>query len=89
MVEQVGKLLPIVAKDRVLSFLPVSHVYERVALYVFTAIGTSVSFTGTDNLGGETGDFQAIKPHFFTCVPRLLEKVYDRIYNKGLELTGP
>ena len=89
MVERVGKLLPIVPKDRVLSFLPVSHVYERVALYVFTAIGTSVSFTGTDNLGGETGDFQAIKPHFFTCVPRLLEKVYDRIYNKGLELTGP
>jgi long-chain acyl-CoA synthetase len=89
MVERVGKLLPIVPKDRVLSFLPVSHVYERVALYVFTSIGTSVSFTGTDNLGGEAGDFQAIKPHFFTCVPRLLEKVYDRIYNKGLELTGP
>jgi long-chain acyl-CoA synthetase len=88
-VEQVGKLVPIVAKDRVLSFLPVSHVYERVAVYLFTATGASVSFTGTDNLGGETGDFQAIKPHFFTCVPRLLEKVYDRIYNKGLELTGP
>jgi len=89
MVEEVGKLLPIVANDRVLSFLPVSHVYERVAVYVFTAKGASVSFTGTDNLGGETGDFQAIKPHFFTCVPRLLEKVYDRIYNKGLELSGP
>ena len=89
MVEKVGKMLPIVPNDRVLSFLPVSHVYERVALYVFTSIGASVSFTGTDNLGGETGDFQAIKPHFFTCVPRLLEKVYDRIYNKGLELTGP
>lgn len=89
MVEKVGKMLPIVPNDRVLSFLPVSHVYERVALYVFTSIGASVTFTGTDNLGGETGDFQAIKPHFFTCVPRLLEKVYDRIYNKGLELTGP
>lgn len=88
-VEEVGRLVPIVSGDRVLSFLPVSHVYERVAVYLFTAAGTSVSFTGTDNLGGETGDFQAIKPHFFTCVPRLLEKVYDRIYNKGLELSGP
>lgn len=88
-VEEVGRLVPVVSGDRVLSFLPVSHVYERVAVYLFTAAGTSVSFTGTDNLGGETGDFQAIKPHFFTCVPRLLEKVYDRIYNKGLELSGP
>jgi len=87
-VEVVGKLAPIYTGDRVLSFLPVSHVYERVAVYLFTAAGASVSFTGTDNLGGETGDLQAIKPHFFTCVPRLLEKVYDRIYNKGLELTG-
>ena len=87
-VDAVGKLAPVGPGDRVLSFLPVSHVYERVAVYLFTAAGASVSFTGTDNLGGESGDFQAIKPHFFTCVPRLLEKVYDRIYNKGLELSG-
>jgi len=87
-VDAVGKLAPIGPGDRVLSFLPVSHVYERVAVYLFTAAGASVSFTSTDNLGGESGDFQAIKPHFFTCVPRLLEKVYDRIYNKGLELSG-
>jgi len=87
-VEKVGQLAPIASGDRVLSFLPVSHVYERVAVYVFTAAGASVSFTGTDNLGGEAGDLQAIRPHFFTCVPRLLEKVYERIYNKGLELTG-
>ncbi|MFN0035796.1 MAG: AMP-dependent synthetase/ligase [Saprospiraceae bacterium] len=87
-VEAVGKLAPIVPGDRVLSFLPVSHVYERVAVYLFTSVGASVSFTGTDNLGGESGDLRAIRPHFFTCVPRLLEKVYERIYNKGLELTG-
>ena len=87
-VEVVGKLAPIGPGDRVLSFLPVSHVYERVAVYVFTAAGASVSFTGTDNLGGETGDLKTMRPHFFTCVPRLLEKVYERIYNKGLELSG-
>ena len=45
-------------------------------------------FTGTDNLGGADGDLKAIRPNFFTTVPRLLEKVYEKIYNKGLELTG-
>ena len=87
-VEALRRLAPIFPGDRILSFLPVSHVYERVAVYAYTAFGGSVSFTGTDNLGGETGDLRAIRPHFFTCVPRLLEKVYERIYNKGLELSG-
>jgi long-chain acyl-CoA synthetase len=88
-VDTLRKLAPVLPGDRILSFLPVSHVYERVATYLYTAVGASVSFTNTDNLGGETGDLRAIKPHFFTCVPRLLEKVYDKIYNKGLELKGP
>ena len=47
-----------------------------------------VYFTGTDNLGGPDGDLQAVKPYFFTTVPRLLEKVYEKIYNTGLTLTG-
>ncbi|MBK7938060.1 MAG: long-chain fatty acid--CoA ligase [Lewinellaceae bacterium] len=87
-VEALRDIAPIVAGDEVLSFLPVSHVYERVAVYAYTAYAVSVSFTGTDNLGGEKGDLRAIRPHFFTCVPRLLEKVYERIYDKGLELHG-
>jgi Long-chain acyl-CoA synthetases (AMP-forming) len=88
-VDTLRDLAPVLPGDRILSFLPVSHVYERVATYLYTAVGASVSLTNTDNLGGETGDLRAIKPHFFTCVPRLLEKVYDKIYNKGLELKGP
>jgi long-chain acyl-CoA synthetase len=87
-VEAVRKIVPIVPGDRVLSFLPVSHVFERVAVYFFTGAGISVSFTGTDNLGGEEGDLRAIKPHFFTTVPRLLEKVYEKIVSKGMELKG-
>lgn len=79
---------PFVAGDTVLSFLPVCHIYERVVIYLYTLFGVSVAFTGTDNLGGEQGDLMAVKPHFFTTVPRLLEKVYERIYNKGLDLTG-
>lgn len=79
---------PFVAGDTVLSFLPICHIYERVVIYLYTLFGVSVAFTGTDNLGGEQGDLMAVKPHFFTTVPRLLEKVYERIYNKGLDLSG-
>lgn len=71
-----------------LSFLPFCHVFERAVLYAYTWRGSHVHCTGTDNLGGETGDLQSVKPHFFTTVPRLLEKVYEKIYNKGLALTG-
>jgi long-chain acyl-CoA synthetase len=84
----VDKVMPINAGDSGLSFLPVCHVFERVCLYAYTYCCASVTFTGTDNLGGETGDLQTIKPHFFTTVPRLLEKVYEKIYAKGVDLTG-
>ena len=79
---------PFTTGDTALSFLPICHVYERVVIYLYMLNGISAVFTGTDNLGGESGDLMAVKPHFFTTVPRLLEKVYERIYNKGLELTG-
>jgi len=84
----VQPLLPVEPGEKALSFLPVCHIFERVATYSYTFNGVSVYQTGTDNLGGEEGDLRAVAPHFFTTVPRLLEKVYEKIYNKGLELTG-
>ncbi len=87
-VEAVTNLVPVKAGDRCLSFLPVSHVFERVAVYFFTRKCLSTSFTSTENLGGEDGDLQAVRPHFFTTVPRLLEKVYEKIIAKGMELKG-
>jgi len=87
-VMQVRDLLPLGEGETALSFLPVCHIFERSASYAYAYAGINVVFTGTDNLGGETGDLQAVKPHFFTTVPRLLEKVYEKIYNKGLTLTG-
>lgn len=87
-IESIRTMLPFQPGDRVLSFLPVSHIFERVAVYAFTAMCGSITFTGTDNLGGETGDLRAIRPHFFTTVPRLLEKVYEKIVAKGMELKG-
>jgi long-chain acyl-CoA synthetase len=87
-VRMVKELIPVSQGEIVLSFLPLCHIFERAAMYAYTYAGLSVSFTGTDNLGGDHGDLRSIRPHFFTSVPRLLEKVYERIYNKGLELTG-
>ncbi|MFK8008827.1 MAG: long-chain fatty acid--CoA ligase [Saprospiraceae bacterium] len=84
----VNTLLPLDAGDIALSFLPICHIFERSAAYSYAYSGINVVFTGTDNLGGEDGDLRAVRPHFFTTVPRLLEKVYEKIYNKGLELTG-
>jgi len=84
----VNDLLPLDPGDIALSFLPICHIFERSAAYSYAYSGINVVFTGTDNLGGESGDLRAVRPHFFTTVPRLLEKVYEKIYNKGLELTG-
>lgn len=80
--------LPIGEGDRVLSFLPICHIFERTACYVFTLKGGNLYFAGTDNLGGEEGDIRAVKPHHFNAVPRLLEKVYEKIIAKGNELSG-
>ncbi|MBK8668408.1 MAG: AMP-binding protein [Saprospiraceae bacterium] len=77
-VESCCDLLPVKRGEKVLSFLPLCHIFERAVLYVYTAIGAEIYFTGTDNLGGETGDLANVKPHYFTTVPRLLEKVYEK-----------
>ncbi len=87
-IKDVMHLIPVQSGDSALSFLPLCHVFERTVSYNYFASGVSITYTGTDNLGGEEGDLRTMKPHFFTTVPRLLEKVYEKIYNKGLELTG-
>jgi long-chain acyl-CoA synthetase len=82
------KLMPLTAGDSALSFLPLCHIFERMIYYLYLSSGVTVTFTGTDNLGGDDGDLRSVQPNFFTTVPRLLEKVYEKIYNKGLALTG-
>ena len=87
-IKAVMPIIPIRAGERGLSFLPLNHIFERTCSYAYMYVGAEVTYTGVDNLGGESGDLQAVKPHFFTTVPRLLEKVYEKIYNKGLALKG-
>lgn len=87
-VKSVMPIIPLNPGDIALSFLPLCHIFERVCSHAYMFAGAQVTFTGTTNLGGEEGDLRRVRPMFFTCVPRLLEKVYEKIYNKGLELKG-
>ncbi len=71
---------------RVISFLPLCHVYERSVNYHFQYKGMGVYYVG--NLGQIVSAIKEIKPHMFNSVPRLLERVYDGFVSKGKELKG-
>lgn len=78
--------LPVVAGMRSLSFLPVCHIYERMLIYLYAITGISVYFAESMETIGD--NLREVKPQVFSAVPRLLEKVYERIMAKGSELTG-
>jgi long-chain acyl-CoA synthetase len=69
-----------------LSFLPVCHIYERMLLYMYQYCGVSIHFA--ESLETISDNLKEINPEVMTAVPRLLEKVYDKIYAKGADLTG-
>jgi long-chain acyl-CoA synthetase len=71
---------------RVLSFLPLCHIFERVLIYIYQHAGISVYFAESIDKIGENA--QEIKPNLMSVVPRLLEKVFNKINAKGSELTG-
>ncbi len=66
---------------RVLSFLPICHIFERMLFYFFQCRGFSFYFAESFDKLGE--NIKEVKPHYMTVVPRVLEKVYDKIYQKG------
>ena len=77
---------PVDANARCISFLPLSHIYERMLMYLYLYAGVSIHFQESlDDLGDR---IREVEPDVFTAVPRLLEKIYDRIVGKGEELTG-
>ena len=73
-------------KETALSFLPICHVFERVVLYSYLYNGIDVYFA--ESLETISDNLKEVKPEIMTAVPRLLEKVYDKIYSKGEELDG-
>jgi long-chain acyl-CoA synthetase len=78
--------IPLQKKELVLSFLPLSHVFERTINYVYFSACVSIYFA--DGLETISDHLQDIKPHYFTTVPRLLERVFEKIIKKGKALTG-
>ncbi|MCW5899040.1 MAG: long-chain fatty acid--CoA ligase [Flavobacteriales bacterium] len=77
---------PVDSQARCISFLPLSHIYERMLMYLYMYAGVSIHFQETlDDLGDR---IREVEPDVFTAVPRLLEKIYDKIVAKGDALTG-
>ncbi len=68
-----------------LSFLPLCHVYERMLIYLYQYCGASIYYAPLDQISDYAKE---AKPHVMTAVPRLLEKVYDKIIAKGNSLSG-
>lgn len=79
-------LAPVNEHSRALSFLPLNHVYERTLSYLYMSKGVSIYYA--ESIDKVADNLKEVKPEIFGCVPRLFEKVYDRIIAKGGELTG-
>ncbi len=70
-------LVPVNCDKKVVSFLPLSHVFERMVTYTYMAVGASIYYS--DSMDRIMDHLKDVKPHYFTSVPRILEKVYHGI----------
>jgi len=86
-VNSIQQIMPINSTHRVLSFLPICHIFERTAVYYYMKIGASIYYAESIDKVGV--NLKEIKPNYFTTVPRLLEKIYDKIMEKGRALKWP
>ncbi|WP_456866372.1 AMP-dependent synthetase/ligase [Galbibacter sp. BG1] len=78
--------VPLDPRDVALSFLPICHIFERMVVYLYQHCGIKIYFA--ESIDKMSDNLKEVKPHVMTVVPRLLEKVYDKIYAKGADLTG-
>ncbi|MDA9886798.1 long-chain fatty acid--CoA ligase [Flavobacteriaceae bacterium] len=82
-----AKKLPLTSEKNIaLSFLPVCHIFERVILYIYYYKGIEIHFA--ESLEKISDNLNEVHPYVMTAVPRLLEKVYDKIYSRGADLDG-
>jgi long-chain acyl-CoA synthetase len=85
-VEEVFKPIVTSKDDKALSFLPLNHIFEKMVTYIYLFFGCSIYYAESlDKIGD---NLREVQPTVFSTVPRLLEKVYDRIIAKGQELSG-
>ena len=80
------KVNPMTSESRVLSFLPLNHMYERSMNYHFQLKGASIYYA--ENMGTIQQNMAEIHAHGFCAVPRVLEMVYDKLYAAGKDFTG-
>ena len=86
-VNSIQQIMPINNSHRVISFLPICHIFERTAVYYYMKIGAAVYYAESIEKVGD--NLKEVKPNYFTTVPRLLEKIYDKIMEKGRDLKQP
>ncbi|RYU83772.1 AMP-dependent synthetase/ligase [Hymenobacter persicinus] len=80
------RFVPVNAADTALSFLPLCHIFERMVTYLYMINGVSIYYA--ESMEVIADNLREVKPQIFTTVPRLLEKVYDKIVAKGHEQEG-
>jgi len=78
--------VPVGATDKALSFLPLCHIFERMVAYLYMNHGVSIYYA--ESMETIADNLREVQPSIFTTVPRLLEKIYDKIVAKGHEQTG-
>ena len=77
---------PFGEEGKAVSYLPLCHVYERMLNYLYHYRGISIYYA--ENLGTITDNMKEVKPDILSTVPRLLEKIYDKLFATGHKLTG-
>ncbi len=76
-------LLPICDGEKALSFLPISHIFERMVIYSYLVAGLNITFV--DSPKEALKHLRGVRPNYFTAVPRILEKVYERLVERSQE----
>ncbi|MBT2557613.1 long-chain fatty acid--CoA ligase [Hymenobacter sp. ISL-91] len=84
--ENLLSYLPLAPGSKTLSFLPLSHIFERTATFLYLQLGFSIYYAESVALIAD--NLREVQPHAFTTVPRLLEKIFDKIVATGQQLTG-
>ena len=82
----VSQVLPFMVNEKSLSFLPLCHSFERTVFYAYLMFGIHIYYA--ENLDTIGENLKEVQPYCFSTVPRVLEKVYEKIMAKGNELTG-
>ncbi len=85
-IRSVKQVTPFGEGEKALSFLPLNHSFERIVFFSYMAFGVHIHYAESLETIGE--NLKEVQPYCFTTVPRLLEKVYEKIMAKGNELTG-